>query len=56
MKCDNSFCVYQANGKCVLNKIDIDISGMCTECIYADLDEEILNQAKLKILLKKKYD
>ena len=50
MKCENSFCIYQSKGKCILNKVDIDSLGMCAECIYPDIDEEILNQAKLKLL------
>lgn len=45
MKCENSFCIYQTTGKCMLDKVDIDSLGMCKECIYPDIDEEILNQA-----------
>ena len=52
MNCENNFCVYQCKGKCMLDKIEIDRLGMCTECIYPDLDKEILNQAKLKLLKK----
>ena len=50
MNCENSFCIYQSKGKCTLDKINIDSLGMCTECIYPDIDEEIINQAKLKLL------
>ena len=52
MNCENKFCVYQYNENCVLDKVSIDHSGMCTECIYLDIDEEILNEAKLKLLEK----
>ncbi len=34
----------------MLDRIDIDNLGMCTKCIYPNIDEEILNQAKLKLL------
>ena len=54
MKCENNFCIYQNNGRCILDKIDIDSLGMCAECIYPDIDEKTLNQAKLKLL--KKYE
>ncbi|MDD5923163.1 MAG: hypothetical protein PUC88_00030 [Clostridia bacterium] len=50
MKCENSFCIYQFKSECLLDKVDIDSLGMCTECIYPDIDEEILNRAKLKLL------
>ena len=48
MKCENSFCIYQSKGKCMLDEVEIDDLGMCTECIVPDIDEEILNQAKEK--------
>ena len=50
MKCENSFCIYQSKGKCLLTKVNIDSSGLCTECIYAEIDENVLNEAKLKLL------
>ncbi len=50
MNCENKFCIYQNEGKCTLNKVDIDSLGMCADCIYPDIDEKILNQAKLKLL------
>lgn len=54
MNCENNFCIYQNKDKCILDEISIDSSGMCTECIYPNIDEKILNQAKLKLL--KKYE
>ena len=50
MKCENTFCIYQSKGKCILNEVSIDSLGMCTECIYLDIDEKTLHQAKLKNL------
>lgn len=50
MKCENSFCIYQSEGKCLLDIVEIDNMGMCTECIYPNIDKEVLNQAKLKFL------
>lgn len=54
MICENVFCIYQFNGKCHAETINIDRLGMCTECIYPDIDENILNDAKLALL--KKYE
>ena len=56
MKCDNYLCIYQSNEECLLNEIRIDAFGMCTECIYPDFNEEILNEAKLKLLNKYEKD
>lgn len=50
MKCENSFCIYQSKGKCILDMVGIDILGMCTECIYPEIDEEVLNEAKRTLL------
>jgi len=50
MNCENLFCIYQSEGKCTANSISIDALGMCTECIYPDIDEEILTRAKTKQL------
>ena len=50
MDCENNFCIYESNGKCLLHEISIDSLGMCAECIYPDIDEEVLNQAKSRLL------
>ena len=50
MKCENSFCIYQSKGKCLLNKVDIDSLEICTECVYPNIDKEVLNKAKLEVL------
>lgn len=51
MKCENNFCIYQSEGKCILDKISMNNLGMCTECIYPDINKNILNQAKSKLLI-----
>lgn len=52
MNCENVFCVYQSKGKCTLEEISIDISGECSECIYIDVADEVLDEAK-RILLER---
>ena len=54
MNCENSFCIYQSKGRCILETVDINSLGMCTECIYPNIDEDLINQAKLKLL--KQYE
>ena len=56
MKCENSLCVYQFEDKCILKEIKIDSLGMCTECIYPDIDENVLKEAKEKALINRQKD
>ena len=51
MKCENCFCIYQSKGECDLEEIEIDSSGMCSDCIYPQIDEKTLKDAKLKLLI-----
>ena len=46
MKCENVFCIYEEKGKCILDNISIDVSGACTDCIYIDIDEEVIRTLK----------
>ena len=50
MKCENKSCIYESKGECILDKVDIDSIGMCTECMYAEIDEKTLTQIKQKLL------
>lgn len=49
MKCENEFCIYQENDECVLEEVSLDIIGQCTECIYVDLNKEVLISEKEKL-------
>ena len=46
MNCENIFCIYELNGKCVLDNIELDIVGQCKECIYLSLSEKELKKLK----------
>lgn len=48
MKCENYFCIYEKDGTCVLDSIEIDIQGSCKECMYIDVDEGKLQMYKEK--------
>ena len=54
MNCENSFCIYQSKGQCILETVNINSVGMCAECIYPDIDDDLINQAKLELL--KQYE
>ncbi len=46
MKCENIFCIYQKKGECVLEFVDHDFFGNCTECICVEIEESLLNEMK----------
>lgn len=48
--CENEFCIYQENGKCILDVIELDISGMCQSCIYVNISQEELNKKKKELI------
>ena len=52
MKCENIFFVYESQGTCILEEIELDILGQCSQCIYATIDDETLKLAKEKTLRK----
>ena len=54
MNCENIFCIYQSKSKCILENVDINNMGMCADCIYPDIDEKLINDAKSELL--KKYE
>lgn len=51
MKCENKFCIYNNGNICISSDtISLDDIGMCSEQIYINLDKDILNLEKEKIL------
>ena len=50
LSCENEFCIYQKQGKCILENIQLDIQGNCTDCTYINIEEDTLNNLKNKIL------
>lgn len=47
MECDNFICIYQEDGKCILDRVSLDVMGQCKECILVTPDEETLQKMKL---------
>lgn len=50
-KCENTFCIYQEDGTCLLEHISLDEGGRCTECTLINLEKETLEKAKKKTLV-----
>ena len=48
MKCENCFCIYEENGSCTLQDIELDIQGLCKECIYINIENRELQNLKFK--------
>lgn len=56
MQCDNYFCIYWSKQGCILSNISLDIQGNCRECIYIDINEELLNSERQKSLRRYNED
>ena len=52
MECLNYFCIYQKDEKCILDNISINMVGMCDSCIYTTIDDNVLEDAKNRLLDK----
>lgn len=50
MKCDNYLCIYEENGVCTLDDIELDIMGQCRDCIYINIEEQQLLKLKMKTI------
>ena len=46
MFCENIFCIYQEDGKCIFDETTIYIDGMCSECMLVEIDSELLERLK----------
>lgn len=50
MKCENFLCIYENNGSCYFDEVELDIDGRCTSCIYPNFEEGVLHYFKEKTL------
>ncbi len=46
MDCENTYCVYQKNGRCRLDRITIDCIGQCVNCVKLFTDDDKLESEK----------
>ena len=42
MNCANRFCIYWSDDKCILDSVSLDITGLCEDCIYVNIEESVL--------------
>ena len=56
MECENSLCIYERDRKCILKKISVNMLGICDDCIYPSIDDEVLNSLKEKTLKRLEDD
>ena len=56
MTCKNIFCIYQSEGTCSVEHVNIDACGMCTACIHPNIDKKVLEEAKRALLEKYESD
>ena len=52
MKCENCFCIYEVDGNCSLDSVELDIIGQCKSCIYITVDRQLLEESKIKTINK----
>ncbi len=50
LSCENEFCIYQSEGKCILESVQLDIQGNCVDCIHIKVEEDTLNNLKRTLL------
>ena len=50
LSCENEFCIYQKQGRCILESVQLDIQGNCVECIHINVEENVLKDLKEKLL------
>lgn len=50
MKCENELCIYESNGLCSLKEVELDIIGLCKDCIYIELNKDDLDSKKKAII------
>ena len=54
MKCKNYFCIYWKEDNCVLREISLDIQGNCEDCIYININKEMLDKERERAYQKYK--
>ena len=52
MRCENIFCIYWKNEECILGEVSLDIMGNCQDCIYVDIEDDVLENYRNKLLNK----
>ncbi len=56
MKCDNKLCIFQENGECLKNTIEIDYRGNCKNMIFMRVTQDNLELNKFYSRVKLEAD
>ena len=48
--CENEFCIYQKQGMSIMEKVQLDIQGNSVDCIYINVEKDMLNTLKENLL------
>ena len=54
MRCGNDFCIYFSDYKCLRDDITLDTDGRCEQCMYVNISEDVLEEARER--LRAKYE
>lgn len=52
VSCENEWCIYQKEGTCTLERVQLDIQGNCADCIYVHVEQKVLDDLKEELLRK----
>ncbi len=52
MQCENVFCLYWENSQCCLQETALDIQGKCKNCLYVEIEENLLQHKRSELLCK----
>ena len=53
ISCENQFCIYFEDNTCLFGAISLDATGLCTSCIYVNIDEAHLAEQRKKLREKR---
>ena len=54
--CENDFCIYWEENKCLCQYINLNASGICMNAIQVNIEEKILYKKRKELLNKYKKD
>lgn len=46
MKCEMNYCIYNRDFMCTLKEIQLNLLGMCEECIIVSITDDVLEELK----------
>lgn len=48
MQCEMNYCIYNEENKCMLESIEIDRVGLCSQCIFIEISKKELTYYQKK--------